>query len=48
MISFGEEEEEPEGAPRSTWRKKAKGMIEWRICWASSSELTFGAFLSFA
>ena len=48
MISFGEEEEEPEGAPRSTRRKKANGIIEFSTSWAVSSEVTFGVFLSFA
>jgi hypothetical protein len=39
---------EPEGAPRSTRRKKAKLLTDWRIAWASASVVTFGTFLSFA
>lgn len=48
MISLGEADEVPEGAPRSTRRKKANGIREWRTAWASASEVIFGTGLSFA
>lgn len=43
---MGDDDEEPEGAPRSTRRKKAYGMMERSRALASASDVTLGAFLS--
>jgi hypothetical protein len=46
--TLGELDEFPDGAPRSTRRKNAKGMSESKTLDASSSDSTLGTFFSLA